>query len=368
MTALPAFEPIDTDVSDEQTAMPPDPQWERFVFTGSGSEYFRIWIVNLLLTIVTLGIYSAWAKVRKTRYFYDCTQLAGSSFEYHGNPMAILKGRIVAVAMIAGYQIAARMSIVAGLLVAAVLALASPWLVWKSTQFKLYNSSFRGIRFGFRGSARQAYSAFLLFPVLALVTLYLLLPLAHQRIKKFQHSESRFGDTYFSFHGGVGSFYKTYLIGFLIALAGIAALGIAFGGSIAAMFAAGGIKHAGPKAMASLGFFIIALYLWMFMLVPVFLVMIQKLIWNRTRLGEHQFKTDMTWGRTAFIMVTNIVGIVLTLGLFTPFAQIRTMRYRIESMSVLAGENLDSFIADKQAEVSATGEGVADLLDFDLSL
>ena len=34
-------------------------------FVGTGSEYFRIWIVNLLLTIVTLGIYSAWAKVRR---------------------------------------------------------------------------------------------------------------------------------------------------------------------------------------------------------------------------------------------------------------------------------------------------------------
>lgn len=79
--------------------MPKPPiQLERFTFTGSGSEYFRIWIVNLLLTLVTLGIYSAWAKVRRTRYFYDSTRVAGSSFEYHGNPVAILKGRLVAVA------------------------------------------------------------------------------------------------------------------------------------------------------------------------------------------------------------------------------------------------------------------------------
>lgn len=35
-----------------------------FSFTGSAGEYFRIWIVNIALSIVTLGIYSAWAKVR----------------------------------------------------------------------------------------------------------------------------------------------------------------------------------------------------------------------------------------------------------------------------------------------------------------
>ena len=44
-------------------------------FTGSGSEYFRIWIVNVLLTIVTLGFYSPWAKVRRLKYFYGNTYL-----------------------------------------------------------------------------------------------------------------------------------------------------------------------------------------------------------------------------------------------------------------------------------------------------
>ncbi len=41
----------------------------RFEFTGDGREYFRIWIVNVSLTVITLGIYSAWAKVRRMRYF-----------------------------------------------------------------------------------------------------------------------------------------------------------------------------------------------------------------------------------------------------------------------------------------------------------
>src|SRR6478735_5593208 len=76
-----------------------------FEFTATGGEYFRIWIVNLLLTILTLGIYSAWAKVRKLRYFYGSTKLAGSSFEYHGKPIQILKGRLIAAALILPYMI-----------------------------------------------------------------------------------------------------------------------------------------------------------------------------------------------------------------------------------------------------------------------
>src|SRR5262245_52514343 len=84
-----------------------DPRPLPFQFSASGGEYFRIWIVNLLLTIVTLGIYSAWAKVRRLRYFYGSTQIAGSSFEYHGRPLQILKGRLIAAALLIPYFLVA---------------------------------------------------------------------------------------------------------------------------------------------------------------------------------------------------------------------------------------------------------------------
>ena len=85
---------------------PGPPREEAFSFTGSGSEYFRIWIVNLILSVVTLGIYSAWAKVRRLEYLYRNTRVAGASFDYHGRPLAILKGRIIAVLLFGGYTAA----------------------------------------------------------------------------------------------------------------------------------------------------------------------------------------------------------------------------------------------------------------------
>src|SRR5690606_20455872 len=75
-------------------------------FHGNGGEFFRIWIVNLVLSILTLGIYSAWAKVRTNRYFYGNTEVAGSHFEYLAEPMQILKGRLVAVALFILFGIA----------------------------------------------------------------------------------------------------------------------------------------------------------------------------------------------------------------------------------------------------------------------
>ncbi|HXI78282.1 MAG TPA: DUF898 family protein, partial [Steroidobacteraceae bacterium] len=83
----------DISASESPAQTPASHPPEQLRFTGSGAEYFGIWIVNLLLTIVTLGIYSAWAKVRRLQYFYRNTEIAGSSFVFHGSPVRILIGR-----------------------------------------------------------------------------------------------------------------------------------------------------------------------------------------------------------------------------------------------------------------------------------
>jgi uncharacterized membrane protein YjgN (DUF898 family) len=340
---------------------------EVFSFSGRGAEYFRIWIVNLLLSILTLGIYSAWAKVRRQRYFYDNTRLAGSSFEYHGNPLAILKGRIITVGLLMLYQFAIRFHPPLGLLILLLFALVMPWLVWRSLQFKLFNSSYRGIRFGFRGSAAGVYQAFLLWPLLALFTFSLLTPFAHQRIKRFQHNESRFGTSHFSFNGRVGKFYLTYLTGLSFYLVGLVLLCIPLFISFLTLTTYDTHVFNGTRLIQT-WLLLLGMYTWTFMMYPLFLTLLQNLIWNHTRLGQHQFHSHMRWGRMLFIVVSNMIGIVCTLGLFTPFAQIRTLRYRIESMSVQVEGGLDQFIASSEAPGSATGEGVSDLLDFDLSL
>src|SRR5690606_28413884 len=82
LTELPADAPAPA------PAAAPQPRTLALIFTGDGREYFRIWVVNLLLTLATFGIYSAWAKVRRLQYFDRNTQLAGASFDFHGNPRA----------------------------------------------------------------------------------------------------------------------------------------------------------------------------------------------------------------------------------------------------------------------------------------
>ena len=126
-------------------------------FVGTGSEYFRIWIVNLFLTIVTLGIYSAWAKVRRLKYMYRNTQIAETSFDYHGSPIAILKGRLIALVLLIAYNVSFNLSLIAGVITLVVLAAIFPWLIRQSLRFRARYSSYRGIHFQFVGGLGEIY-------------------------------------------------------------------------------------------------------------------------------------------------------------------------------------------------------------------
>jgi uncharacterized membrane protein YjgN (DUF898 family) len=334
----------------------------RFRFTGTGSEYFRIWIVNLVLTLLTLGIYSAWAKVRRVQYFYRNTQLNESGFDYHGSAIAILKGRLIAIALFAAYSITFRLNPLLGLVIGLFIALIMPYLLVTSFRFRLYNSSYRGLRFCFAGSVKSAYYAFLALPIFTVLTLYLLAPFTHQRIKAYQHNNSRFGQSKFSFNAGTGGFYKIYIISFLqlLLIVGL------FGFGVYSVLK--DIAKSMPK-QELVGFIVIAyllLILASLLIVPYFVSRIQNLIWNHTALGEHRLNSTLSVPGLAWVIFSNFIFIVITLGLFKPFADIRLARYRIEHLALLPAGNLDDFIASEQQQTNAAGMETAEIFDIDI--
>jgi hypothetical protein len=189
-------------------------------------RYFRIWIVNLLLTIATLGIYSAWAKVRRNQYVL-LHRAGRRQLRIPRQAAGNFEGRIIALVLIGGYNLAFQFSPLAGVVMLLLLAAVMPFLVWNSLKFRLFYTSYRGIRFGFGGTLKAAYFHFLLLPILYALSLTLALPFVHQRIKRFQHTESRYGSQHFSFDATVGAFYQRYLILLGLMLAGGMVFGIA---------------------------------------------------------------------------------------------------------------------------------------------
>lgn len=338
------------------SALRPVPPAEPLRFSGRGGEYFGIWLVNLLLTVLTLGIYSAWAKVRRLQYFHRHTTLAGAAFDYHARPVAILKGRAIALVLLVAYNVAMQLSTVAGLVALALLAAVLPLLLMRSLRFRAHNTSWRGLRFAFDGGRSGAYSAFLWWPIAGVLTLGLLAPFWHQRMKRYQHGQLRFGATGFAFVARVGAFYRVYVMALVLVLAGALLLAAAFG------FLIGAPSQAWP----ALAGFVPLLAL--MAVRPYVTARLQNVVWNGTQLGEHRFESSVSARRLYLIGVTNLIAIVCTLGLFMPFAAIRSARYRVESVAMLPAGSLDEFVAGQSSEVGAAGEGAADLFDVDIAL
>jgi uncharacterized membrane protein YjgN (DUF898 family) len=332
-------------------------------FRGTGGEYFRIWIVNLALTLVTLGIYSAWAKVRKLRYFHGNTVLAGSTFGYHGDPIRILKGRAVLAVLLAAYLFAELLFPGAQALVVLLIALVMPWLVVKSRLFSMRMTSWRGLRFDFEPDYAGAYAALLGWGILAMLTFGLLYPRFAQKRYEFIVSRTRYGGLPFEISTRMRDFYRAYLVGLLVMLGTFAAIGVAWGmglrpemGRLSTGLAPWAVMAA-TVAIALLGYALATALIEARVLNAVF---------RGTTLGPHGFDSELSGEQLFWIKAANTLLIVATLGLYTPWAQVRLAKYRLEQVTVVAEGDLDSFVAGRaQATPAATGEEIGDFLDVD---
>lgn len=341
-------------------------QYQTLRFTGNGGEYFRIWIVNVFLSIVTLGIYSAWAKVRRNQYFYRHTELDGARFDYHGDPKAILKGRIVAFLLFAGYLLSGEVNPIAQLLALGVIMLAMPWLVVRALRFRLHNTSYRGLRFSFHGQTKQAYLYLLLWPLLSFFTLGLLWPLAEQRLIRYSRDNSAYGNVFFKFTASAGRFYTLYATIFLITVLNFAA-------AVAVtqiLYSVGALAIEGDKSnLASIGAGAVWAAIGLVVFVaPYIAARMQNLIWNHTTLGDHRFSAGARALDLLGIMFSNMLLTILTLGLYKPFADIRMARYRIKRIAIRPEANLEQFVAGQQNQATATGDEMADMFDMDIAL
>lgn len=340
-----------------------DVRTESFGYAGTTSEYFRIWIVSLCLTVITLGIYSAWAKVRKRRYLYRSARLAGASFDYHADPIVILKGRLIAVGALALY--AAGGYFVPGIegLIGLAIFLAVPWLVVRARMFNARYTSYRNLRFRFDPVYGESYAVIMGWNLLAGLTLGLLYPYAHYRRSAMIVNNSHFGNLDFELAEIFRGFYATYLKAAALVLAALVVLGV---GATFVPTAADGEVEAGTAA------FLLGPVVGLFVAIAAAAAYIgpaiTKLVLENSTIGEHRIVCAWNIPRIVFINFTNFAAIAFTLGLAIPWATIRLQRYQFENLSLAVCGDLDAVIATQSDEVSAMGEEFGEAFDIEIGL
>ena len=355
------FAPPDETIGPAPAPPPALPREYRLEFSATAGDYFRVWIVNLALTIATLGIYSAWAKVRRKRYFYERTRLDGDPFEYRGRPIAILKGRLVAVTVAGAFYVASHFYPMAllGFFVLAVVGV--PYLMVRSFAFNAASSAWRNVRFSFHGGYWRCLRIVVVYGLFTLFTAGLAYAFFKTRFTEFVVRNHAFGATRFDVPDLKKPFFNAY--GKLIGLGILATVAIS-----GLTFALLTITHGKPQGSAWTYVFNAVNYLLYLGLFCYIRVRIVNHTWNNVTLGPIRFRSTLAVRGMYKLYVTNILAILCTAGLATPWAVVRTLRYRAEHTVVIAADDLAALRGADAPEVRATGEEVAEIFDMDFSL
>jgi uncharacterized membrane protein YjgN (DUF898 family) len=311
----------------------PESESHRLTFHGDGGTLLGIHIVNLLLTIVTLGIYYFWAKTRVRQYTHSQLAFDGDRFAYHGTGQelfaAALKGALILGPLYALYTILQLragnnpyVAIPAALLFAAAFLIINPIVMVGSRRYRMSRASWRGIQFSFRGPAREFIGIFVKGTILSVLTLGLYVPYFTVNMWNFFISHSYYGSQRFAFDGHGRDLFWRFLLATVLVI-------------------------------PTLGIYWFWYAAWQ-----------QRYLWARSSFGSMAFQSSVTGGRLFGLAVGNVLLLIFTLGLAFPWVIVRNLRF-IERTVSATGPLAADAVRQEAQPVAALGEGIADFLGLD---
>ncbi|HSL47732.1 MAG TPA: YjgN family protein [Candidatus Deferrimicrobiaceae bacterium] len=306
-------------------------------FHGTGGTLFGIHIVNTLLTLVTLGIYYFWAKTRLRQYLFSQTEIEGDRFAYHGTGRELLLGTLKAV-LVFGVPIfllnvvrdvldvPVLVKVGAGLLSASLLFVLFPVAMVGARRYRLSRTSWRGIRFSFRGRAWEMMKIFILGTFFTGFTLGLYYPFFLVARQTFMVSHSYFGNERFDFDGQGRDLFWPFVLSILLTLP---TLGLCWAWYIARK---------------------------------------RRYFWDHTAFGAARFSCTVTGAALLGLWVVNVLLLVCTLGLGWPWVRVRNINFAFRNLALVGPLDLARIQQEAQT-VSAIGEGLSGFFDsgFDLA-
>lgn len=391
-------------------------------FSGNGTEYFKIWIVNIFLIIVSLGLYYPWAKVRNRRYLYANTSFDNRNFEYHATGKQLFVSYVIAMAIFIAYLLLSNTHPGLAGIIIILFYLAIPWLIWQSIRFNLRMTSFSNVRFSFQGKLPSAYKYFLLLPIafismivaviaavgalfgasgnneatgsmvafagliVSIVIIAIIIifnAYLSKKITTYLISGYRYGQGEFATNLNTSPFVKINLSAFCLAIASIFLVLVivaiialstgAFNEILALQSSLQNPEELGENLpvgiFALIGIVYIGMIVFgMFILGYVFVRKRTYIFANSSLDNAVRFKSTLKARSYAWVLFTNILIIICTLGLGIPWAKVRMTQTIIENTMVEPNVDLDSYLSQKQEQQSALADQLGDAFDVDIGL
>jgi len=378
-------------------------------FTGSGSEYFRVWIVNVLLTVVTFGFYTPIARRRTAQYFWGHTLVADSPLEFVAETRRMMVGFVLLVVLYAAFQLAAEtgQEVAVAVMTLGGAALA-PYFWGSAMRFRLNATRWRGVRLQFVATWGEVYRAGWPLYVLAgvwmaiqfiiastiptegeppdgtdvllvvltatgLVTTLICIARLEFNTKSLMVARGRIGGQPGRWKPVFGDFVRIWmatagvLLATVVVIGALLALGaLVLGGTWAAFRPRGSLWF----VLLVVGSFVAGFLLLLLTTSPARAyreARIFRLVWNNIGVSRvARFKCDLEAGPYMRLRIRNVLLMVLTLGFWRPFALVSEYRMKAESVTLHVKDGLDQLAGQLAREEQGLGDALADAVGLDL--
>lgn len=301
-------------------------------FNGKGSSYFGISLVNFFLTIVTLGLYYPWAKARQLQFLYSSSAFDNSSFEFHGTGKEMFKGFIKAIfifiliyaGLFAGIYFEQIIAGVVWFVLGFIFII--PLAIHGSYKYRMSRTSWRGIRFGYRGNRKEFMMLFFKEVFFTIITLGVYGAWMVIKLRTYILSNLRFGDASFTYKGNGGDYFLLNLKGYFLTL-------------------------------LTLGIY---LFWWQKELFAYYI--------DRLSLQHHdqniKLKSLASGGDFFALLLINFLLLIFTLGIAYPWVVTRTLHFILSKIQVTGSIDTDKLMQTEKVYTDASGEDMADMLDL----
>jgi uncharacterized membrane protein YjgN (DUF898 family) len=301
-------------------------------FYGKGIEYFKIQIVNTILSILTLSLYYPWAKEKSLKYLYNKSLFEDTPFVFTGTGKEMFKGYVKALAiLVALYGIFFFLTLndmpgMAVLVIYGGILALLPLAIHGSYRYRMAKTSWKGIRFGYTGELKKLVGLFFKGIFFSIITLGIYSAWFAIDLRRYVLSNIKIGNARFVYNGDGTDYFLLNLKGYFLTL-------ITFG---------------------------IYMFWWQKEQFEFFV--------NNLRLEQENdavfFQSKATGGGFAGLMIVNLLILVFTLGLGYSWVVMRNMDFVMKNIEASGYYSFES-LQQSQADYSdATGEDMADIFDL----
>ncbi|MBL7901616.1 MAG: DUF898 domain-containing protein [Bacteroidia bacterium] len=308
----------------------------RLEFLGKGSEYFAIMIVNWLLTLITFGIYYPWARAKRLQYMYGHTALNSERFHFSGTGNEMFKGFIKLIVfyilMMGGYMLLLtylKSPLLAILYLYLALFAIIPFAVHGSFRYRMSRTSYRGIRFGYRGNRNELVKNFFKWLFFTIITFGIYGAWLQMNLRRYTHQHIRYGDVEFSNEGEGSEYFLLNLKGYIFTL------------------------------------FTLGIYLFWWQK-DIFEYYINKMKMSKGETGI-ECHSSATGGGFFLLLAGNLLITVFTLGFGKAWADVRTQKFICNSIQMQGNINIDEIHQTEEEYTNAFGEDAMDFFEIDLA-